>query len=211
MSKRPFEVDQAAGLRQLFAAQQRNRLVVGFIGTGHNTVYVISEIASELTKMGRQCVLVDEHPSPTNSGAHHPNVRFISHPKGEGLHLSAPVFDHADFILAAAYPSVHSAIHHAEMLVIVESAPLTNPETTRKILRATRRLAERTALLLTHRNDKKAALVARLDVERLSTEETGHRIQWLGAIPMQAGAHDLSANAAAMRLTQWQPAPLETA
>lgn len=210
-SNRPFEADQAAGLRQLFASR-RPRMVAGFIGAGRgcDLPAVIARIAGELANMGKPCVVVDEQPSSISSGSETP-VRIATHPGGAARALDAGQFDEAEFVLVHAYPSVDSAIHQADLLVIVESAPLQSPETTRKILRATRRLADRTSLLITHGGDKAAVLSAKLDVERLSEQEGGQRIRWLGAIPTRTESNDLSANAAALRLTQWHHAAPEPA
>lgn len=212
-SKRPFEADQAAGLRQLFAAARRPRMVAGFIGAGRGSDLpaVIGRLAGELANMGKPCVVVDEQPSSAPAGSDTADVRFAAHPGGAARALDAGQFDDSEFVLVHAYPSVESAIHQADLLVIVETAPLQSPETTRKILRATRRLADRTSLLLTHGGDKAAVLSAKLDVERLSQQEGGQRIRWLGAIPARAESNDLSANAAAMRLTQWHSAAPEPA
>ena len=160
--------------------------------------------------MGKPCVVIDEQPSSAPSASEAP-VRIVAHPGGAARALEAGQFDDAEFILVRAYPSIESAIHQADLLVIVESAPLQSAETTRKILRATRRLADRTSLLLTHDGDKAAVLAAKLDVERLSEQEGGQRIRWLGAIATRPRSNDMSVNAAALRLTQWHPAAPETA
>ncbi len=209
MSARPFETDQAAGLRQLFANQPKC-VIAGFICTSRTpqTPGVIRDIAIEISKLGLQCALVDEQPldaegQTLSKQAADSGIKTISRPKGSGPDGDWNITQNADYVLVDAYPSITSAIHKADILIIVEQAPLESGETIRKITRATKRLADKTALLLTHPEDKKAALTARLDIERISEEETGKKISWLGAVSTKKAAGEAAASSVAKKLTLW--------
>jgi hypothetical protein len=209
MSARPFETDQAAGLRQLFANQPKC-VIAGFICTNRTeqTPSVIRDIAIEISKLGLQCALVDEQPADTSNTtlsklADSGTIKTISRPQGAGRDSDWDITQSTDYILVDAYPSITSAIHKADVLIIVEQAPLKSGETIRKITRATKRLANKTTLLLTHAEDKKAALSTRLDIERISEEETGKKIHWLGAISTKHSGTEMPASSVAKKLTLW--------
>jgi hypothetical protein len=188
--KRPFAVDQAEGLRRMFAAGMKKAFVVGFIAASREArVGAAMELmAVRLRNAGSTVLLVDEQARPD---LHGPAV--LHRPSGLGAHIDEYRHQY-DYVFVNAYPSRESFIHAADLFAVTAPAPEFDREQIRLLLKAISGARQEIALVLTSTGENHSALTARQAIEDIADRNFKRVLQWLGSIPVDRHGNDIAAS-----------------
>jgi hypothetical protein len=177
---RPFAVEQADGLRRMFAGNVKRAFVVGFIASSRDARVgtAMELLAVRLRRAGKSVLLVDEQAKPKLQG-----TAVLHRPAGVGEKLDEHRLQY-DFIFVDAYPSRDSFIHSADMFTVTAPAPEFDTDNIRLLLKAISKAPQGIGLILTCTGDSLRSVAARKQIEDVAQRDFKRDLQWVGAIPV---------------------------